>query len=292
MKKGLIIGLLLAVILVMPLSFAVPAAPGPICKISGKISGVSFIGGHLIKEGLCQRDIPTKYLLKVNINSISTISEDGSMNCTELYPLNSEQTLTILKWNDSFEKNHQTDEKISMEMVFKKNQQIKGEIHFAGDECDSGVYLENYQVIKEGFFSKIIAWFQRLFRLDEWAKRSVEATSPPFKGDEVLNENLTLQLKEQGYDCRYHEKIDFHANLNNCKQFYENCAEDAIVPAGWFCRMQKQGLTEDEKNYFEQNLSADCWYSSEPSKNPPNPKTGEISYIPKGWGCDIFYKRI
>lgn len=121
--------------------FAVPAAPSPTCKINAEIIKVDYIKAYFQEDnGLpCNaggRNIPAKYLLKVKINDISPVIEEG-MTCEQLYPLNSVKTLTIF------------ENQINSGDSFKENQLIDGNIHFSGDECSSGVYLSNYKIIEE-----------------------------------------------------------------------------------------------------------------------------------------------
>ena len=175
-KTTFIIGLIL---LFGNIVFAAPAAPSPTCKINAEISEVTFHEAYFQEDnGLpCNaggRNIPAKYLLKVKVNDVSSVREDGPISCTELYPPNSEKTLTIY------------ENSVKVGDSFQKNQLIKGEIHFGGDECGSGIYLNNYEIVNgepqedsnpnqlneekeittdesSNFFSRIWSWIKSLF---------------------------------------------------------------------------------------------------------------------------------
>jgi len=158
-----IIGLIL---LFENIVLAVPAAPSPTCKINAELSEVTFREAYFQEDDgrPCNaggRNIPAKYLLKVRINDVSTVREDGLMSCTEVYPINSEKTLTI------------SESSINVGDSFKINHLIEGEIHFDGDECGSGTYLNNYKIINRdslittkessNFFFRIWSWIKSLF---------------------------------------------------------------------------------------------------------------------------------
>ena len=121
---------------------AVPAAPSPTCRVTADISEVTFREAYYRGDDgrPCNaggKTIPAAYLLRIRINSVSTVSDEGIRSCEELYPQGSETTLTVLglntAGNDSFE----------------KNQVIEGYVHFSGDECGSGIYLTDYKIIED-----------------------------------------------------------------------------------------------------------------------------------------------
>jgi len=139
MKKIFFVFSIFAFIILFSTSiFAAPAAPSPVCKINAKIIKVDYIKAHFQEDKLLPCNpggrIPAKYLLHVRINSVSSVTSDDGIDCTKLYPINSVQTLTIFESN------------IKRGNVFRENQIIEGSIHFDGDECDSGVYLINYNI--------------------------------------------------------------------------------------------------------------------------------------------------
>ena len=136
MKKALIFAMF--VILLAGFVLASEIAPSPTCKINAQIQNVSY------KEAYYQEDIdgrpciaggektPAKYLLKVKISGVSTVNDEGYETCEELYPINTEQTLTIYK------------SEIESAHTFEKDEFLEGNIHLSGDECQSGIYLSNY----------------------------------------------------------------------------------------------------------------------------------------------------
>jgi len=137
------------------------------------------------------------------------------------------------------------------------------------------------------------------------AKTPTGVKEPTFRGDNIVDENKMLQVKEQGYICWYHIERDFNKEyeeciknfreiypddpnlcgipINYCRDFYENCAEDAIVPAGWFCEKTLEAVPEDEKDHYEE-LGAKCFYKEEDTYDPGG------GLHPKGWDCRLPYK--
>ncbi len=143
MKKVLMFAIF--TIFLVGLVFAVPSAPSPTCKINAQIINVSFQEAHSCPYFPTdyypeERIVPAKYLLNVKITAVSTVENGecyettpGNSNCEgtceSLYPLNSEQTLTIYK------------SQIKSAYTFNEEDILEGNIHFSGDECNSGIWL-------------------------------------------------------------------------------------------------------------------------------------------------------
>jgi hypothetical protein len=137
---------------------AVPAAPSPTCKVTANVLNSTYQPAYFQEDnGIpCNsggRDVPSSYLLQLKINSASTVTEDGSMSCDELYPLGKE--ISVILYNPTRD--------------YSGVKVIEGDIHFGGDECNGGIFLTNYKIINNEpekeltFFQKIINWFKRLF---------------------------------------------------------------------------------------------------------------------------------
>ncbi len=139
MKKIEYLALSFMLVSLFAISFisAVPAAPSPKCRITGKIIEITFKPAYFQEDnGLpCNAggvNVPAMYLLTVKITQVSTVQQEGDQNCTAVYPINSERTLTI------------SESSINSGDLFEKDKIIEGDIHFAGDECLGGIYLSNY----------------------------------------------------------------------------------------------------------------------------------------------------
>ena len=155
MKKVLM--LLVCIILLASFVVASVIAPSPTCKINAEINKVTYQEAYFIEYEdiiVCSNiTIPAKYLLNVKITGVSTVINRGPewSTCEKLYPINSEQTLTIYK------------SEIESAHTFAIGEFLSGKIHLSsigvsstGEceseilgksqlcECEGGIYLSDY----------------------------------------------------------------------------------------------------------------------------------------------------
>ena len=148
---------------------AVPAAPSPTCHITAEILNATYHPAYFQEDnGLpCNnggRNIPAHYLLELKINNVSTVQEAGSISCEERYPINGKISVTPY----------------DIPVDYSKIKVLEGDIHFGGDECNSGIFLKDYNIItlKETIFQKILSWFKGLFAKKECLQQGRYSNNP------------------------------------------------------------------------------------------------------------------
>lgn len=117
------------------LALAGPAASSPICEIEADVLGVEKTKTITPPINAPSQEIEY-YSVRLKILKVSTLRDEGSSTCYNLYPVRSEKE-TIL-FPDDYNQN-----------PFTNGQRIKGQVHFSGDERFGGVFLSNVFVISQ-----------------------------------------------------------------------------------------------------------------------------------------------
>ena len=178
--------LLIAVLFMIGLtSFvsAVPAAPSPICKITAEIVNVTYRQSYFQEDDgrPCNEggiNIAASYLMTVRISQISNTNNEGNVNCSNLYPVDSEQA--IIYYKKVYEYQNDFGDK------FVEGQTIEGNINHGGDECSSGIYLNTYPI------ADIESGCQNLYWIDNENK---ECSQKEFCGTYVYQGLQTFETK-------------------------------------------------------------------------------------------------
>src|SRR3989338_2412423 len=96
MKQKLVIPLILIfIVFLIVIVSAVPAAPSPTCMVTANILNSTYQKAYFNPLNLCNRNIPASYSLKLIINNISTVYEDSSRSCDELYLIGKEISVKL-----------------------------------------------------------------------------------------------------------------------------------------------------------------------------------------------------
>ncbi len=175
------------------LALAVSSAPSPICEIVGDVLNVEKT--TTITPPLNAPSQKIKYYsVRLKIISVSTYQEDDLTKnfgtCDSLYSVNSKQE-TIL-FSDEYSKS-----------PLIKGQQIKGRLHFSGDERFSGIFLSNISI----------------------------SLQIPIKEDEKLepiNIIESFEISKKLFDQKYDERFDgiFLPNISILSQIPIKIKED------------------------------------------------------------------
>ncbi|HLD36971.1 MAG TPA: hypothetical protein VJA86_00060 [Candidatus Nanoarchaeia archaeon] len=151
MKQQLAIPLtFLLIVSLIGTASAVMAAPSPTCRISADVINSTYHAAYIN----CNRIIPASYSVWLNISNVSVVREDGDRSCYELYPAGKEISVKLY----------------NLTGYSSNAKAIEGDIHFGGDECNGGTFLDgNYRIVSSEpekeltLFQKIISWLKSIF---------------------------------------------------------------------------------------------------------------------------------
>jgi hypothetical protein len=122
---------LLMLFIAAQFSFAVPAAPSPICGISAKVISMDKVHVPSGDTPGGFRQAFDYYKISLYVTSISTVEQIGEKLCDENYKKTIEKNGAIM-----------SDEEFSRTRM-KQGDLIVGKLHFSGDESFSGYFLSD-----------------------------------------------------------------------------------------------------------------------------------------------------
>ena len=112
-------------------SYAVPAAPSPVCSIDATVLTVQKVKTNIAGLGYPPREDFYYYAVKLKIQSSSVYQQEGFGSCNDLINLDQDSKLHLMEYDKA---------------PIKAGQKINAKIRFGGDEWFNGYFLSDIKI--------------------------------------------------------------------------------------------------------------------------------------------------